>query len=120
MRSVAELFGQAKLETLKLAPTELYSFSLRDNDGKEKVYTILPEKFRDSVSKQFVSFENYSLTFKEHLSGLRHLVSAFSSTPTAFSDAWNMKAEELTPDDVISLSKSGGHFQFNQIQNKDK
>jgi hypothetical protein len=26
-----------------------------------------------------------------------------------------MKSEELTPEDVISLTKSGGHFQFNQL-----
>ena len=49
-----------------------------------------------------------------HLEGQKHLV-YFASTPISFSDAWNMKAEELTPEDVVSLSKAGGHFQFNQI-----
>jgi len=106
---------EAMKQTELLIPSETFTFKQADNDGKLKEHTITPEQFRNPLHKKYKDGEKYLVNLSRHLDDLRSLVAAFSSTPISFSDAWNMKAEELTSDDVLSLTKSGGHFQFNQL-----
>lgn len=67
------------------------------------------------MSNKFGKYDHFLNVFSNHLLGQKNIIAAFASTPTSFSDAWNMKSEELVAEDVLSLSKTGGHFQFNQI-----
>ena len=115
MKTVEETFNLAYKETLKIIPNSLYSFEQANNEGILKEYFIEPKEFENSLRNKFGNYELFSKNFTNHLLGQKNIIAAFASTPTSFSDAWNMKSEELIAEDVLALSKSGGHFQFNQI-----
>jgi hypothetical protein len=115
MKTVEETFLLAYDDTLQLIPKSLYSFKQASNDGILKEYHIKSEDFEKSLRNKFGNYELFSKFFIPHLLGQKNIIAAFASTPTSFSDAWNMKSEELIAEDVLALSKSGGHFQFNQI-----
>jgi len=104
------------LESVRaLIPTEPFQFKQADNDGKLKSYEISPHQFKKALSNKYSDFSDYLANLVRHLEDQRGLIAAFASTPIAFSDAWNMKTEELSSEDVVALTKSGGHFQFNQL-----
>ena len=117
MKTVEETFRIAYDDTLKVIPSEIYSFKQSNNDGKPIEYSIKPDEFKKSLKNKFGDYELFSKVFTDHLLGQKNIIAAFASTPISFSDAWNMKSEELIAEDVLALSKSGGHFQFNQIPN---
>jgi hypothetical protein len=118
--TVEKLYRDALQRADALIPAANFEFTQTNNDGKLKHYCITPVQYRKALQNKYSDFEKYKRNFVEHLLGLRNLVAAFASTPTSFTDAWNMKSKELTADDVIALTKSGGHFQFNQLQNGDR
>ena len=115
MKTVEQTFASAFEETLKVIPEFTYEFEQVNNAGDVKKYKIQPFEFESSLKKKYGDFNTFSKNFTKHLLGQKNIVAAFASTPTSFSDAWNMKSEELIAEDVLALSKSGGHFQFNQI-----
>ena len=115
MKTVEETYHIAYEETLKIIPKIDYSFKQANNEGVLKEYYIKPEEFENSLRNKFGNYKLFARNFTNHLLGQKNIIAAFASTPTSFSDAWNMKSEELIAEDVLSLSKSGGHFQFNQI-----
>lgn len=117
MKTVEETFRNAFEDTLKVIPSEIYSFKQSNNDGIPIEYHIRPDEFKKSLKNKFGDYELFSKVFTDHLLGQKNIIAAFASTPISFSDAWNMKSDELIAEDVLALSKSGGHFQFNQIPN---
>lgn len=110
-------FRRAYVNCIELIPSSVYSFEQADNSGKLKKYEITPEEFRLALDNKFGSFNKHIRRFIDHLEGQKNIIAAFASTPVSFSDAWNMKSDKLIAEDVVSLTKSGGHFQFNQIPN---
>lgn len=115
MNSVENMFHSAYAETLQIIPKATYFFNQQNSQGVLKKYQIKPIDFHNSLKNKFGNYEDFTKKFTNHLLGQKNLIVAFASTPTSFSDAWNMKSDELMAEDVLSLSKSGGHFQFNQI-----
>jgi hypothetical protein len=102
-------------ETLNIIPLLPYEFEQINNAGGLIKYVIQTSEFESSLKNKYGDFKSFSKNFTKHLLVQKNIVAAFASTPTSFSDAWNMKSEELIAEDVLALSKSGGHFQFNQI-----
>jgi hypothetical protein len=117
MESITEIFESSVRDAGDTIPAEIFRFSQKNNDGKDKNYSIKPTDYKKSLQNKFGDFSRFSRVFTDHLLGQKNLVSAFASTPVSFSDAWNMKSEELIAEDVHALTKNGGHFQFNQIPN---
>ena len=119
MNTIEELFNKAIVETKLTIPKSNYTFNkvLKNNSSPE---TIQPIEFEKSLKNFYKSFGRFSKDFLLHLQGQKHIISAFASTPISFSNAWNMKADEISSSDVVSLTKAGGHFQFNQLQNGDE
>ena len=117
MQTVKEIFNVAYEDTLALVPSETFCFSQKNNEGKEKSYSITPDQFRRALQNKFGDFEQFSERFSGHLLGQKNIIAAFASTPVSFANAWNMKAEELSAEDAHALSRTGGHFQFNQVSN---
>ena len=117
MKSLQETCEEAIANAQAVIPEQAFEFSQRISSGELKDYKITADQCQKSLKNFYKSFKIFRRDFPPHLEGQKHLVAAFASTPISFSDAWNMKAEELTPEDVVSLSKAGGHFQFNQIPN---
>ncbi len=115
MQTIQEIYNQALEDILKIIPDNVYFFRQASNDGILRSYSITPKDFRKSLENKYGDFEKFTKNFTTHLLGQKNIVAAFASTPTSFADAWNMKSDELIAEDVISLTKSGGHFQFNQI-----
>ncbi|TFH67529.1 hypothetical protein E3W66_08590 [Gammaproteobacteria bacterium LSUCC0057] len=115
MSTVSELFNEALDRTRAVIPMVNITFEL-EKEGKLQPYSISPEDFTKSLNAKYSNAENFLNALVTHLDGNRHIVAAFASTPTAFTDAWNMKSEELSVADVLALTKSGGHFQFNQLK----
>lgn len=115
MKTVNEIFDAAVENALKTIPTKTYTFDNPNKDSQKDKLSIKPEEFKKGLLNKFGTFSNFSKIFIDHLEGQRNIVAAFASTPIAFTNAWNMKAEELNADDVLALTKSGGHFQFNQL-----
>jgi hypothetical protein len=115
MDVIKQYFEESKESVRSLIPTEVFEFDQADNDGKLKNYQITPQQFETALTNKFSDAQKYLSYLAGHLEDQRSLIAAFASTPIAFSDAWNMKTEELTSDDVVALTKSGGHFQFNQL-----
>lgn len=114
MKSVEEIYKEAFESTLKNISPSPISFNLI-KDNKTLEYIIRPEEFISALKAKYTGSKPYFDKLNSHLNGLRHIVAAFASTPTAFTDAWNMKSEELSVTDVLALTRSGGHFQFNQL-----
>jgi len=117
LNSLVEAYELSLNACLAVIPSEPYSFSLKNNDGVLKHYEISPAEFERALTNKLPRFAAFSPIFAEHLLGQKNIIAAFASTPVSFSDAWNMKATELTAQDVTALTKSGGHFQFNQLAN---
>ena len=115
MDVIEKYFKETRESVSTLIPNEAFKFEQADNDGKLKKYLSSPEQFEKALSNKFSDATKYLIDLCKHLADQRSLIAAFASTPVSFSDAWNMKAEELSSDDVVALSKSGGHFQFNQL-----
>jgi hypothetical protein len=115
MKTIEEAYNLAFEDTSKIIPDNSYSFKQANNEGVLKSYNISPSEFRKSLHNKFGDFSKFTKSFTDHLLGQKNIIAAFASTPTSFADAWNMKSDELIAEDVISLTKSGGHFQFNQI-----
>ena len=115
MKTVREIFNAAYEDTAKAVPNKAFTFSQKNNDGREKRHEIKPEQYTKALANKFGNFDSFSEKFTKHLLGQKHILAAFASTPLSFSNAWNMKAEELSAEDALALSRSGGHFQFNQI-----
>ena len=103
MKTVEETFHIAYEETLKIIPKTLYSFKQANNEGVLKEYYIKPEEFENSLRNKFGNYERFSKIFTDHLLGQKNIIAAFASAPTSFSDAWNMKSEELIAEDVLAL-----------------
>ena len=112
MKTVKEIVEDSVAQSLDLVPSKSYSFSQVNTDGKEIKHKIEPSEFKRSLENKFNEFDSFSKIFINHIKGHKNMVAAFASSPTAFANAWNMKAEELIAEDVLSLSKDGGHFQF--------
>lgn len=110
-------FQRAYENCLELIPSNEYVFEQVNNSGRLKKYVINPEQFRSALNNKFGSYKKHVQRFVDHLEGQKNIIAAFASTPVSFSDAWNMKSEKLIAEDVVALTKSGGHFQFNQIPN---
>ena len=119
MKTLEQNCKEALDATLDLVPKCNFEFDQENSNGEQKRYEISPSQCRDAVHNYFGSFDRFSKTFPEHIEGQKHLIAAFASTPIAFANAWNMKTEELHPQDVLALSAAGGHFQLNQIPNGD-
>ena len=117
MKSIEEIYKDSVNEAESTIPSETFNFKQKNNEGIEKNYSISPDRFKKSLHSKFLNFSKFSNVFSDHLEGQKNLIAAFASTPVSFSDAWNMKSEELNSDDVVALSKAGGHFQFNQTAN---
>lgn len=115
MKTLRTAYDLAVQATKELIPNEVYSFKQRINDGDLKQYQITPEEFTNALENKYKNFDQFINKFSGHLLGQRSLIAAFASTPASFSDAWNMQSESLEAEDVLVLSKSGGHFQFNQL-----
>ena len=115
MKKLEDIFNQAVNNAKAIIPTNQYHFKQASNEGVEKDYSIKHEQFVKGLMNKFDSYPSFSKVFIDHLEGQKNIVAAFASTPVSFSDAWNMKSEELIAEDVVALTKSGGHFQFNQI-----
>ncbi len=115
MKTLEDIFYMAVEKTIELIPTNNFEFEQVNNDGNVKKYNISPGQFEKATTNKFSNYQYFSKVFIDHLEGQKNIVAAFASTPVSFSDAWNMKSEELTAEDVVTLTKSGGHFQFNQI-----
>lgn len=115
MKKLEDIFNQAVHNAKTIIPDDSYHFKQANNEGLEKHYSITHEQFVKGLLNKFNSFSSFSKVFIDHLEGQKNIVAAFASTPVSFSDAWNMKSEELIAEDVVALTKSGGHFQFNQI-----
>lgn len=115
MKKLEDIFKQAVNNAKAIIPTNQYHFKQANNEGVEKDYSIKHEQFVKGLINKFDSYPSFSKVFIDHLEGQKNIVAAFASTPVSFSDAWNMKSEELIAEDVVALTKSGGHFQFNQI-----
>lgn len=113
MSTVNELFNKALEDTKSAIPKVDLTFEL-EKKGKVQTYSIHPDSFLNSLQSKYSNSASFLNSLVSHLDGNRHIIAAFASTPTAFTDAWNMKSEELSVTDVLSLTKSGGHFQFNQ------
>lgn len=115
MKKLEDIFNQAVHNAKAIIPDDSYHFKQANNEGVEKHYSITHEQFVKGLLNKFNSYSSFSKVFIDHLEGQKNIVAAFASTPVSFSDAWNMKSEELIAEDVVALTKSGGHFQFNQI-----
>jgi hypothetical protein len=115
MKTLKEIYLRSYHETLEIIPIVPYSFKQEDNAGVIRGYTIKPDDFKKAFGSKQDNYNKYIQNLTKHLLGQKNIIAAFASTPTSFSDAWNMKSEELIAEDVLSLSKSGGHFQFNQL-----
>ena len=115
MDVIKQYLVQAVEEVKTLIPVSDFELEQANNDGKVKTHRISPYQFSNALNNKYKNLDKYLSNLSSHLDDQRSLTAAFASTPIAFSDAWNMKTEELTSDDVVSLSKSGGHFQFNQL-----
>ena len=107
MDVIKQYFEESKESVRSLIPTEVFEFDQADNDGKLKNYQITPQQFETALTNKFSDAQKYLSYLAGHLEDQRSLIAAFASTPIAFSDAWNMQAEELTSDDVVALTKSG-------------
>ena len=117
MQSVREIFEAAYGDSAGTIPQETFFFSQKNNDGVEKHYSITPKDYEKALANKFGNFDSFSERFTKHLLGQKNIIAAFASTPLSFSNAWNMKAEELSAEDALALSRTGGHFQFNQLAN---
>jgi hypothetical protein len=117
IKTLEEIFYKTVEKTKMFIPGHVYSFSQKNSQGILKNYSIKPEEFSKSLKNKYGDFKSFSKIFTDHLEGQKNIIAAFASTPISFSDAWNMKTEILSVDDVVALTKSGGHFQFNQIPN---
>jgi len=115
MDVIKQYLVQAVEEVKTLIPVSDFELEQANNDGKVKTHRISPYQFSNALDNKYKNLDKYLSNLSSHLDDQRSLTAAFASTPIAFSDAWNMKTEELTSDDVVSLTKSGGHFQFNQL-----
>jgi len=115
LKKLEDIFKQAVNNAKAIIPTNQYHFKQANNEGVEKDYSIKHEQFVKGLINKFDSYPSFSKVFIDHLEGQKNIVAAFASTPVSFSDAWNMRSEELIAEDVVALTKSGGHFQFNQI-----
>lgn len=103
--TIESLYLRAYDETEALIPSTSFSFSQRNNDGREKHYKISSTQFLTSLKNKYGAFDHFKKNLIDHLLGLKQLTAAFASTPTAFSDAWNMKSEN-SPPMTLSLSRS--------------
>jgi len=117
LKKLEDIFKTAVTQAKSIIPSQPYYFKQKNSDGVEQEYIITPDQFEKSLLNKFDDFSTFLKKFINHLEGQKNIISAFASTPISFSDAWNMKSEELIAEDVVSLTKSGGHFQFNQIPN---
>jgi hypothetical protein len=117
LKKLEDIFKQAVNNAKAIIPPNQYHFKQVNNKGVEKDYSITHEEFVKGLLNKFNSYPSFSKNFIDHLEGQKNIVAAFASTPVSFSDAWNMKSEDLIAEDVVALTKSGGHFQFNQIPN---
>lgn len=115
MKKLEAIFNEAVNNAKAIIPANQYHFKQVNNEGVEKDYSITHEQFVKGLTNKFDSYPSFSKVFIDHLEGQKNIIAAFASTPVSFSDAWNMKSEELIAEDVVALTKSGGHFQFNQI-----
>ena len=115
MDTVEKLYRGALGRAADLIPSTAFEFTQTNNEGNVKQYRITPLQYKKALLNKYDDFDKYKRNLQEHLLGLRNLVAAFASTPTSFTDAWNMKSKELSADDVVALTSSGGHFQFNQL-----
>lgn len=113
--TVRELFKQAVTATDRAIPKQPVNFSQRAPNGTVKQYCLTEDAFRKALARKFADFDAFAERFTKHLLGQKNIVAAFASTPVSFSDAWNMQVDELSAEDVLSLSHAGGHFQFNQV-----
>jgi len=120
MQSIKAIYDQSFQEAMATIPEEIWEFSQVNNDGKTNDYRIEPQSFEKALHNKFGDFADFSAKFSNHLLGQQNIIAAFASTPVSFTDAWNMKAEKLTYQDALVLSKAGGHFQFNQLPNKEQ
>jgi len=114
MKSIQEIYSLAYSKTENIIPSQPVNFKL-EKDNKQQSYSIEPAKFHNALKSKYQNSTKYFDALSSHLHGISNIIAAFASTPTSFTDAWNMKSEELNKTDVLALTRSGGHFQFNQL-----
>ena len=96
MQSIKDIYEKSFQDAMATIPDKVFKFSQLDNDGKEKHHRIEPDDYKKALRNKFGDFGKFSKNFSDHLLGQQNLIAAFASTPISFSDAWNMKAKELT------------------------
>lgn len=117
MKSLEEIYKQSLKEAEDLIPESVFHFTQENGEGVDKKYSISPLEFKKALHNKLGDFSKFVGVFTDHLLGQKNIIAAFASTPISFSNAWNMKSEELSAEDVLALSRAGGHFQFNQLAN---
>lgn len=111
MFTLKEAYNLALEKTYDSIPKRSYSFN---SSVSNLTKTIQSAEFKRAVQNKFGDFDKFQNETKLVIAQQKNIVAAFTSTPIAFANAWNMQVEELVASDVMSLAAAGGHFQFNQ------